>query len=207
MQNSSIFSPSIVLGAMALVAITLFGAKSSIAHENATGVVAERMTAMEAVGDAMKHLTAAFRGQVPYDAETVGRAAGIIAGHGGHHLTRLFPEDSLDDPTEALPTIWQDWDRFETLAGDLSIVADALAAAADNPQPEAGRTGLGMGMPDAGSAMMGGKIPMMNGQNPMMGGPGAAMSPEALARMPPQAAFMQLSQVCNTCHTRFRQER
>ncbi len=58
-------------------------------------------------------------------------------------------------------------------------------------------------------AMMGGETPMMGGQNPMMGanpGTGPMSDPKLLAEMPPQASFVRLSQVCNACHTRFREE-
>lgn len=189
---------------MAFATATLLGAVGgtpSIAHENATGIVAERMKAMEAVGDAMKDLTALFRGQVSYDPEAVRRAAVTIAAHGADNLTRLFPEGSLDRPTEALPVIWQDWDRFETLAGELSVAAEVLAAAAGNPRPETGGLVRGPGMNGGGMGMMAGKSPMMGGH-----GGAPAMSPEALAEMPPDASFTHLSQVCNACHTRFRQE-
>ncbi len=177
------------------------------AHEGATGVVGERMRAMEAVGDAMKVISAMFRGQRDYDADAVREAADVIAGHGSEHLTRLFPDGSLDHPTEALPAIWQDWDRFESLAVDLSAYAGALSAAAGNPQPDGGA--MGGSMMGGRGAMMGGETPMMGGQNSMMGanpGTGPMSDPELLAGMPPQASFVRLSQVCNACHTRFREE-
>ena len=177
------------------------------AHEGASGVVGERMRAMEAVGDAMKMISAMFRGRTDYDEQAVREAADVIAGHGGEQLTNLFPDGSLDHPTEALPAIWQDWDRFESLAVDLSTYAGALSAAAGNPQPEGG--GVGGGMMGGRSPMMGGQDAMMGGQNPMMGanpGTGPIADPELLAEMPPQASFVRLSQVCTACHTRFREE-
>ena len=197
MQIRSVFRTTM---ALAIAAAVSAGALMASAHEGATGVVGERMRSMEAVGDAMKAISAMFRGQTGYDAGAVREAADVIAGHGGDHLTRLFPEGSLDHPTEALPAIWQDWDRFESLAGDLSAVAGALSAAAGNPQPQGSTMGRGM---------MGGQSSMMGGQNPMMGSNpnmGAMADPDLLAEMPPQASFMRLSQVCNACHTRFREE-
>ena len=206
MHIRSVLRPAAALATA--LALSAGGGLVASAHEGATGVVGERMRAMEAVGDAMQVISAMFRGRTDYDADTVREAADVIAGHGGEQLTRLFPEGSLDDPTEALPTIWQDWDRFDSLADDLSVFAGALSAAASNPQPESGAMGAGM---------MGGKRPMMGGQNPMMGGQSPMMGanphmgpmadPELLAELPPQASFMRLSQVCNACHTRFREER
>ncbi len=197
----------VVLAVLAAVALGSATALVASAHEGATGIVGERMRAMEEVGDAMKVITAMFRGQTDYDADVVSEAAEVIAGHGGEQLTRLFPDGSLDHPTEALPTIWQDWDRFESLARDLSVFAGTLSAAADNPQPSGGA--MGTGMMGGQSSMMGQQSPMLGGQNPMMGGNpnmGAMVDPELLAEMPPQASFMRLSQVCNACHTRFRKE-
>ena len=69
---------------------------------------------------------------------------------------------------------------------------------------------MGAGMMGGQGSMMGGQNPVMGGQNPMMGANpniGAMTDPDLLAEMPPQASFMRLSQVCNACHTRFREER
>ena len=206
MPSRSAFARTMAV-AMA-VALSTGATLVASAHEGATGVVGERMRSMEAVGDAMKLISSMFRGQIEYDTDAVREAADAIAGHGGEQLTGLFPEGSLDPPTEALPAIWQDWERFESLAGDLRVFAGALSAAAGNPQPE-GRT-MGAGMMGGQGSIMGGQNPVMGGQNPMMGANpniGAMTDPDLLAEMPPQASFMRLSQVCNACHTRFREER
>ena len=132
------------------------------------------------------------------------------------HFTRLFPENTLDKPSEALPEIWENWDAFERLAAQAVDYSDALAKAADNPggpgdasvsdeygmgpRSMTGR-GQGMMMGQGRGAMMGG------GQGMMMGGrPGMGPDPEHLAQMPPQAAFMHLADTCNECHTQFRVE-
>ena len=42
---------------------------------------------------------------------------------------------------------------------------------------------------------------------PMMGRRGPGPDPEHLATMPPQAAFMHLTQTCRACHSKFREKK
>ncbi|WP_404384340.1 c-type cytochrome [Caenispirillum salinarum] len=185
----------------------LTAAPDAAAHGGATGIVKERMDLMKAMGDSMKTLTAMMQGKAPYDADTVRREAQAIAERGGDDLVTLFPEGTAHDPSEALPAIWNKPDRFKALAEDLTTYAEALAKAADNG------TGSGMGAPSTDmNAMMGGASTqeMMGagsgGMGAMMGG-GSGPSPEALADMPPQAAFMQLSNTCGACHDSYRMKK
>ncbi len=161
--------------AAVILAIGLAAPVGVLAHSGATGIVKERMELMKSVGAAMKILAKMFKGEEPYDADAVRKAATQIQGHGGEAMTKLFPEGSLDRPTEALPAIWQDWPQFETLAGRLADYSGALVKAAGN----------GAGALD-GAAV---------GENP---------DPNALAAMPPQASFVQLTQTCRSCHSKFR---
>ncbi|RED51608.1 c-type cytochrome [Aestuariispira insulae] len=155
------------------------------AHEGATGVVKERMEAMEDVGKSMKALKAMITGEITYDADKVRMAAKTIAGHGGDNLTRLFPEGSTQHPTAALPAIWEDWQGFSRLAADLASHADALAKAAGNDRSMA-------------ESSMGGD---------MMSAAPAAPTPAELAGMAPDSAFMALGKVCGSCHKQFRKKK
>ena len=187
--------------AAALVALAVVGAAGAgvvLAHGGATGIVKERMDLMKGIGDAMKTLTAMFKGEVAYDPDAVRAAARTIRSRAGEHMTTLFPEGSLHKPTEALPAIWEDWPAFRQYANELETYSAVLEAAAGNA--------FG---PSHGGAK--GRGPMMGGQgrSPMMGGGGSGAGhpmndPEALKRMPPMASFLRLSQTCNACHTRFR---
>lgn len=114
------------------------------AHSGASGVVKERMDAMVSVGDAMKKITAMFKRQTPYDAKELARLSAVIANQGGSKLTKMFPEHSLDKPTEALPRIWERWDRFETLAMQLSERAITLEGAAPQMMPNAMMSFMGL---------------------------------------------------------------
>lgn len=191
-----------MIAAVALAAVTGAGASTAIAHGGASGVVKERMESMRALGDAMKDLTAMMRGQQDYYADRVRTLAGTIDSHSGEALTKLFPKDSLDHPSEALPAIWSDWDRFSALSDQLSTYAQALAAAADNQRPagdtQGGMMGQGMmhGQGMSGGGMMGGG---------MMGG-GQGLTAEMLAQMPPDGVFFHLADTCSACHQSFRKK-
>ena len=86
------------------------------AHENATGVVKERMGLMKGLGKSMKALARMMRGGDPYDADKVKVLAKQLGDHGSITLTKLFPEGSLQKPTEARLEIWENWERFSALA-------------------------------------------------------------------------------------------
>lgn len=179
--------------AAALVAVIGAGGTVALAHTGATGVVKERMELMESIGDATKALSEIMKGSVTYDAAKVKTLAKTIEGHGGETMTALFPKDSLDHPSQALPAIWTDWDRFSEIADQLSAYAGALGKAADNPRAAAS-TGM----------MQGGSM-MTQGGGMMMGG--GAPSADHLASMPPDAAFMHVAQTCSACHQDFRKKK
>ena len=187
---------------LAVAAFLIGGAGFAFAHGGATGVVKERMELMKDIGKSMKTLTQMFKGETEYDAEEVKTAAAQIRDH-AEKITAMFPEGSLDKPTEALPAIWQDWPAFEALVNQLAGYSGALIEAADNPDGPGMGPGAGQGMMmRQGQGMMGGQGRGMMGGGMMAQGGGPP--PEMLAQMPPRAAFVHLAQTCNACHTRFR---
>ncbi|MEP4378494.1 MAG: cytochrome c [Alphaproteobacteria bacterium] len=179
-------------------AAVLLSTSLALAHGGATGIVKERMDLMDSVGKSMKIITEMFQGEKNYEATAVRDAAQSIGSHGGEQLTRLFPEGSIQGPSESLPAIWQNWERFSELSEDLTRYANALAAVAENtrgPGMRGGRQG-GTGMSPMGRS------------NPMTGSTdGMRMNdPAALAQMSPDAAFARLTQTCSACHTQFRKK-
>lgn len=172
-------------------------AVAALAHGGATGVVKERMDGMGAMQEAMKVLTPMMQGQSDYDPDVVRAQASIIATHAGDALTSLFPEGSVEGPSEAKAEIWQDWEGFATLAEQLRSGADGLASAAGNGLMMSGDAPAA-GMMDQGGMMGGG---MMGG---MMDQDIGAMD---FAQMPADGAFMMMGQACAACHTRFRAEK
>jgi cytochrome c556 len=98
---------------------TLLAYNVALAHEGAMGVVKERMELMKRTGKDMKTLKSMVNGKTPYEAdvfiqkiESINKAASEI--------NRLFPEGSLQKPTEAKELIWKDWERFTGLSEKLS---------------------------------------------------------------------------------------
>lgn len=175
------------------------------AHSGATGKVKDRMEAMKEMGKAMKSVAPMMRGEADYDPDTVRQAAQAIARNAGDALTAHFPEGSIHGPSEALPAIWQDWDRFEALAMQLEVTAQGLEGAADNGLGGMGTGSGGMGamMGQTGGGMMTGNTGMMMGNS---GGPVVGMSAEHIAQMPADGAFAMTAQVCSACHSDFRAE-
>ena len=167
-------------------AVVIFAATGALAHGGATGIVKERMDQMVVLREAMKVLKGELAFGGPYDAEAVVKAARDIKTHSGEALTGKFPKGSLTKHSEALPTVWTDWNRFSTLAGQLEAYAGALETSASAGIPNEHGAGTGMG---------GG---MIAGDGP---------DPAQLARTPPMAAFTHVSQTCSACHTDFRKKK
>lgn len=195
-------SRKIVIGA---ALASLLGV-AALAHSGATGLVKDRMQAMKEMQQAVKSVSPMMSGAAPYDAAAVRRAAAVFRRHSGAALTEDFPQGSTEAPSEALPAIWQDWNRFDDLAATLGVMADGLSRAADN-----GLHGAG-GMMDSGTmmgsgSMMGGGSMMGNG-GMMMGSADGFMRMTAaqIGQMPADSAFAMATQVCAACHDRFRRD-
>ena len=189
-----IFIAAMVLSILIVGNLTID--RTVMAHGGAKGIVKERMDLMDTIGTAVKKLNDMFNDKTPFNVEDVRANARVIEAHSGEKMVSKFPEGSLQKPSEALPAIWKNWDSFKKSAFELETYAKALQAAAGNPR----KPGGGM----MGQGMMG-QNPMMS-QNPMMGGQESMMKPDfdKLTKMPPDAAFMQVTQTCSACHTDFR---
>ena len=175
-----------------------------LAHGGATGIVKERMELMKDMKTSMKSLTEIFKGQVAYDAHRVRDAALALQNTAGKKLIMLFPEGSLHKPSEAKAEIWQDWDRFESLADRLEQYSAALSAAADN---HTSGSGAESSKPQGGSSnmMMGSNSSMMMGSTGRVAGEG--LSAAELGKMPADKVFKMVVDTCSSCHTRFRIEK
>lgn len=168
-----------LLGCLVL-ALGAFVAAGTFADddEGLTGVRKERHDLMEGMADAIQPMVAMVRGMQPYDADKMREMAEVIASSGGDNMTRLFPEGSWDPEGEALPAIWEQWDRFSELAHNLVDAANAMAEAADNPP----------GPPSAGPP------------DPAAGDGGEPKAMDA------GMALAQLGMSCGACHDDFRAE-
>jgi len=100
----------------------------ALAHDGATGMVMQRMEAMKEISASMKAIGAMVKGEKEFNAAEVESSALVIAGH-SKHIGHMFPEGSLDKPTEALPVIWTRWDDFTRIGKEMEMSALALAEA------------------------------------------------------------------------------
>ena len=125
------FTIARLIGVCALLSVP----SALVAHEDATGVVKERMDLMETQKDAMKVLGAMAKGQTPFDAAKAGAAALEIEVTAAK-IPELFPEGTVGEPSEAKPEIWTQWDEFTADAEQLEKAAAALKVALDGESPE-----------------------------------------------------------------------
>ena len=180
-----------ILVASLITASVLIVGTTLNAHEKATGIVKERMLVMEKLGKSMKALALMMRGRAPYDTEKVRSLARNLADHGSANLTKLYPEGSLHEPSEARPEIWIDWERFSGLAKQLTDYAKALEEAADNEKTT----------PSSGAVRVYSNrvsIEQHNTDSP---------TSQNLAQLPPNVAFKQIVGTCSRCHRQFRREK
>ena len=109
---------------------------AAYAHGGATGVVMERMELMKSIQDQMKIVGEMILGKREFDAESVKAAGQTIAGH-AEVIPHKFPEGSIEGPSEATSTIWEEWDSFVKLAEELKATALSMADAAETAVDEA----------------------------------------------------------------------
>jgi len=121
--------PKFLLVVPLLLLALLHGGLEAAAHSKALGIVKQRMDLMTTLGDAMKPLAAMFKKQQPYDADLVAKNAAVIGARTAL-IGGLFPHGSLDKPSKALASIWEDWPAFEQLAAELGAASAQLAQAA-----------------------------------------------------------------------------
>ena len=109
----------------AVAAATLTTGAIALAHSGATGIVKTRMDLMKSVADQMKTIGNMVKGAEKYDADQVANAAATIADH-AEKIPEMFPDGSIEGPSEALPVIWQDWETFKTITNDMRQKARKL---------------------------------------------------------------------------------
>jgi cytochrome c556 len=94
-------------------------------HEHATGIVKERMDAMESMAKRMKAINERIKDKrelaaIKADAEAIASLAS--------HVTHQFPPGSNQRPTQARPAIWQNWVDFERKARALEAASAKLVS-------------------------------------------------------------------------------
>ena len=128
-------SPTLMALGLSL-AVAVGGTTSLVnAHSGAMGVVKERMELMKGMGDAMKTMGTMFKGQADYDPAIVAEKAAYLADHASE-IPDLTPEGSNEDPSEALPIIWQEWDGYVESSELLASEGAKLVEIANNGAEE-----------------------------------------------------------------------
>ena len=115
-----------------LTGAVLLGLGAAQAHQGATGLLKERMDAMESLGQAMKEIRRHLVDTRDYGA--VGHESARIAAL-AQRMPEWFPPGSNAHPSEALPAIWRKWPAFQASAGALAEEATKLAQAAAAGEP------------------------------------------------------------------------
>jgi len=119
------------------------------AHEEemeAPAIVEYREVLFESLGKHMKALSTIAKGKVDRRDDMAGHAAAIASV--AAMLPGAFPEGSGPGQgfhTEALPTVWSDWDGFVAAANRLQTEATTLAEMAGNADTPMGELGGQLG--------------------------------------------------------------
>ena len=109
-------------------------AGAALAHEGASGVVADRMNAMKAMSGHLKAIGEMLNGRAAFDAESVGRHAEALS-ENCHKTHEAFPPDSGGHHTRALPAVWERPEAFAEEMQRFHEATTALAEAAGSEQP------------------------------------------------------------------------
>lgn len=195
---------------IAATAATVLAASAAWAHNGATGAVMERMMGMSAMRDAMAALAPMMQGAASYDVRAVQENAARMMAHAGPSMTSLFPEGGDNAASFVKPELWEQWEDFDRMAGELRQYAEGLAAAAPNgleaPAPAA------MPMSERMAAMVPQAEPprltvaQLMGVEPRSDARSAVALGSAIdfTMMAADDAFEMVSQVCSACHAQFR---
>jgi len=113
--------------AVAVVAPAVACATAVLAHEGVTNpAVLERMEQMVEIAENTEVLGEMAKGERPFEAQVARDAAAAIARHAAE-TPALFEARETDPNSEALPAIWQEFDRFEALSAELAEAARTAA--------------------------------------------------------------------------------
>lgn len=113
-----------------IFAALALAAGSAAAQQDATGVVRDRIDGMKAMAQSAKALGGMLRGFIPFSLDSA-RAAGREIAAEAEAARGQFPEGSISGPSEALPIIWEERARFDSLLERLRETGARIAAAGD----------------------------------------------------------------------------
>ena len=94
--------------------------------------VLARMEVMSAIGQQMKVIGSMAKGEADFDADAVNAALIEIAAQSAQ-VPAMFETPATDPKSEALPVIWEQWDRFTEDAREAETVAERLTGSVSDP--------------------------------------------------------------------------
>ena len=195
--------------------VLLVSAIAAFRHGGATGILGERMMGMMMLSEQVKLLDPIAEAPAAADLDTVRSASEMIPTHAGPAMTELFPEGSLESPSEARPEIWERWQEFAGCAEKLGELGDELALAADEMSaPVAGVAVVAASAPDPKpvrsewermdfAALMGistTHLPSSTRRSPHRSQPTTPPRPHP----PPARIYADVTATCSSCHAAFR---
>ena len=127
----------------AVTALLLAGPAMALDAEQAEKVNETRQAVLKVVGWNIAPLGAMAQGRIPWDDALFARNAQRLA-----WMTSMIPDAFRADTraheldTEALPVIWEEHERFETLAANAQRSAERLAEVAQGDDKEAARAAV-----------------------------------------------------------------
>jgi len=98
------------------------------AADDPANVIKYRKQVMGANAAHITNIFSVLKGETSYGGHIAAHARAIS--EGAAMIPDIFPQGSGDGDTDALPSIWQDWAKFEAAAMTLKTTADKLASAA-----------------------------------------------------------------------------
>jgi len=98
------------------------------AADDPVNVIKYRKLVMEANAHHITNIFSVLKGETSYGGHIAANARAIS--DGAVMMLDIFPQGSGDGDTRALPSIWQDWPKFEAAAKALKTAADDLASVA-----------------------------------------------------------------------------
>lgn len=107
----------------------------TVAHEGATGVIAERMHGMKSMAEDMKALAEMLDGKRPFSADDA-KARVASLHHTCHQTQELFANGKNDHASRALPAVWEQPGEFAAAMADFDRAVEALKAATQTASVE-----------------------------------------------------------------------
>ena len=109
---------------IAIVAMVLSGAAIH-AHSVENPVVQKRMNLMKEIKSAIGVLGGMAKGTIAFDV-VAATAAQTTLIEQSELVATTFEANETDPKSEALPSIWENWDTFVDMADDLTFAAEGL---------------------------------------------------------------------------------